>query len=153
MPAWIGVEVYFVGWLRMTELYDLTTDQGWRMLCLERQRAIQENRTLHVEIAKSKHITDKQVSSLNLWCRQVAQTLSEAGLDMKSVIRCEIQPTEHMVKENIYKPLLASMTGKSSTMDQTTTEPSAVAAVIIRELSSRLGVTLPPWPDRFNRGQ
>ena len=153
MPAWLGAGAYSLGGLRVADSYDITTDQGWRMLCLERQRAIQENRTLSVEIAKPRHITDKQVSSLNLWCRQVAEALSDAGLDMKSVIRCEIPPTEYMVKENIYKPLLAQMTGKNSTMEQTTTEPSAVAAVIIRELSDRLGVTLPPWPDRFNRGQ
>ena len=79
--------------------------------------------------------------------------MADAGLDMKTVIRCEIPPTEHMVKENIYKPMLEAMTGKQSTMDQSTTEPDAVAQFITRELSERLGITLPPWPDRFNRGE
>ena len=99
------------------------------------------------------HITQRQVNSLNLWCRQVAQAMAEAGLDMKHVIHCEIPPSEYLVKERIYKPMLEAMTGKQSTMDQTTTDPSAVADVIIRELGERLGITLPPWPDRFNRGQ
>ena len=99
------------------------------------------------------HMTGKQRSALHVWCRQVAAELAKAGLDMKSVIRCEIPPTEHMVKENIYKPLLESMTGKTSTEEQSTIEPSMVADVITRELGQRLGITLPPWPDRFNRGQ
>ena len=94
------------------------------------------------------HISQKQVNALNLWCRQVAEYLCQCGLDMKEIVSVEIPATEHLVKENLYKPVLESMTGKKSTMEQSTTQPSEVAEVLARHFAQKHGVTLPFWPSR-----
>ena len=99
--------------------------------------------------------TDKQRSSVHVWCRQVAQVLNDAGLDMKKVLNddIEIPWTEHSVKEHMYKVVLAAMSGKESTESMDTTEPGQVCNVIARHLSQNKGVTLPPFPSRHAEGR
>ena len=100
------------------------------------------------------HITQKQVNAEHLWFRQVAQCLQDAGLDMRQIISedVDIPVTEHLVKENLYKPLLEVMTGKVSTMDQNTVEPSKVAEVLARHFAQKFGVSLPRWPSHGGPG-
>ena len=99
-------------------------------------------------------ITQKQVNALNLWCRMVAECFREAGLDVRQIIRedVEIPVTEYFVKNNLYKPLLEVRTGKKSTMDQTTTEPSEIAEIIHRHYAQKYGLNLPEWPSRTGHG-
>ena len=139
----------------MSITLDCTTDQGWKTVTAMRHQAKLAGQpfVIHTGPGDEKHATEKQRSALHVWCRQVASVMADAGLDMKTVIRCEIPPTEHMVKENIYKPMLEVLTGKTSTEDQNTIEPSMVAEIITRELGERLGLTLPPFPDRFSQAR
>ena len=94
------------------------------------------------------HITRRQQNSLHLWCEQVARTLEEAGFDMTKVMKkdAKIPWTKYSVKEYLYKPILEAMTGKDSTRDLDTVEPSKVADALSRHLVERLGVVLPEWP-------
>lgn len=109
-----------------------------------------------VHLSSEKEKTDAQRSSLHIWCRQLAKVFNDAGLDMKAVLHedADIPWTEHSVKENIYKPVLKALTGKKSTEDQSTTDPSEVREVICRHLANNeatAGVEIPPWPTRFNQ--
>lgn len=96
------------------------------------------------------HITQKQFSALHVWCDMVADTLNDAGLDQRVVLKPEvaIDWTKDSVKKCLYKPLLEAMTGKVSTTQQDTVEPSAVANTMARHLGEKFGVTLPEWPKR-----
>ncbi|MCA9367778.1 hypothetical protein KC887_05990 [Candidatus Kaiserbacteria bacterium] len=100
--------------------------------------------------APESHITQRQFSALHVWCGQVAETLNNAGLDMKAVIKPEVSIdwNKHTVKEYLYKPILSAMTGKDSTTKQDTSEPNAVANTIARHLGEKFGVVLPEWPNR-----
>lgn len=107
-------------------------------------------------ITNEKEKTEAQRSALHVWCRQLAKAFNDAGLDMRAVLRedAEIPWTEHSVKENIYKPVLKALTGKKSTEDQNTTDPSQVRDVICRHLANNeatAGLEIPPWPTRFNQ--
>lgn len=98
--------------------------------------------------------TDKQRSALHVWCEQLAETFNAAGLDMKRVLKAEVDIpwSKDSVKEFIYKPVLAAMTGKKSTEDMNTCEPGDVCNVITRHLQNNeatAGIEVPPWPSRF----
>ena len=96
------------------------------------------------------HITQKQINSLNLWCGQVAEYLNSCGLDQRAVLKedVSIDWTKESAKTYLYKPILEAMTGKTSTMQQDTVEPSKVADTIARHFGEKFGITLPPWPHR-----
>lgn len=136
----------------MSDLLDITTDAGWRDLCKRRHDAKLAKHSLFVQVSPERSASQKQLNALEVWCRQLAEVLSSAGLDMRQVIQLEIPPSQHNIKENVYKPVLEAMTGKTSTRDQSTIDPDAVARVIGKNLSERFGITPPPWPSRFNQG-
>ncbi len=102
-----------------------------------------------------KPYTKKQRGSLHLWCDMVADTLNDAGLDMRVVLKptVAINWNRYTVKENLYKPILLAMSGKDSTEEQSTIEPTVVVDYLNRHLGEKFGVTLPAWPDRFSRGR
>lgn len=97
--------------------------------------------------------TPAQRRSLHKWCDMVANTLNDAGLDMRVVLKptVAINWSRHAVKENLYKPILLAMSGKESTEDQSTIEPTAVVDYLTRHLGEKFGVTLPAWPDRISQ--
>ena len=103
----------------------------------EHQRTLQQNKALHK------------------WLRQVADTLNDAGLDMKTVLKPEVDIawTPEMAKEYLWRPIQKIMTGEESTADAVTTDYNEIRLVITRHMGAKLGVTLPPWPDRFSQAE
>lgn len=100
-----------------------------------------------------KGMTAKQRGSLHVWCGQVAKVLNEAGElhekihpFTKKIVVC--QWTKNSVKEDLYKPTLESYTKKTSTEDQTTTDPSLIAEGLAMAYSKYYGIVLPFWPSR-----
>ena len=83
-------------------------------------------------------------------CRRLAETWNDAGFDMKAVLslkEVEVPWTQITVKEVLFKPILAAMTGKESTTEANTTDYDAVYRTLTRHLDSKLGTNSPPWPD------
>lgn len=95
--------------------------------------------------------TDKQRSALHVWCEQLAETLNDAGLDIRKTLRQDVDVpwSKTSIKEHIWKPVLEALTDKKSTEDMTTVEPTEVYNVISRHLQQTFGVSVPPWPSRF----
>ena len=115
-------------------------------------KALKEKKVLHVSYTTEKKMTKPQRGSLHLWLTHMAEVLNDAGMPHSYKSRftgkkVDVDWTMAMLKEMQYKPLLAVMTGKPSTEDQSTMEPSKVADVMIRQYAG-YGVTLPPWPSR-----
>ena len=113
-------------------------------------QAVKQGLTYYVTTTTDKKATAAQRSSLHLWCEQVGQVLNDAGLPMmkKSLFSddmIEVDWNLLLVKEQIYKPMLLSLTGKTSTEKQTSADPSAVAENLVRYFSNK-GVILPIWP-------
>ena len=131
---------------------DITTDQGFKELTLLRHQAKLAAKPLFVFIgpAPEKTITSKQFNALHVWCEMVAESLNAAGLDQRIVLKpsVAIDWSKDSVKQKLYKPLLEAMTGKTSTTDQDTVEPSKVADTMARHLGEKFGITLPEWPKR-----
>jgi hypothetical protein len=93
----------------------------------EKQRTLQQNRALHKYFAL------------------LARTLNERGLDMRTVLKEEIEIlwTTEMVKDYLWRPIMQIMEGKVSTTEMNTTDPSAVYEVLSRHMAQKHGVDVP----------
>ncbi len=110
---------------------------------------IKSGSKLVIELHDNKY-SKKQRGALHVWCDQMAKTMSDHG--MMCVINhpfngstYEIPWTGLLFKEHIYKFILNAMTGKQSTEDQSSVDPSDVAMVIIKRFADN-GLNCPPWP-------
>jgi len=137
----------------VSDQLDITTDAGWLAICKQRHEAQQLGHNMWVEVAPERDATQKQLSSMELWCSQLAEAMQDGGLDMREVIKVPIAPSAWLVREKIWKPMLKAMFGRDSTRHQTTKECIAIHNFLSRELSQRIGITPPPWPSELTRGQ
>jgi hypothetical protein len=96
-----------------------------------------------------KQRTGLQNKSLHLYCTNLANALNDAGLDMKKTLKPEIEIpwTCQSVKDHLYKPILKSLTGKDSTIDMDTKDPSIVYEILNRFMGEKHGITV-QWPDK-----
>lgn len=97
--------------------------------------------------------TRLQNNSLHLFLTQLAAELNAAGYDMRKTLKpgVEIPWTTYSAKEFLWRPIQEVLTGKSSTTEITTVEPTAIHETLVRHLGQKLGVACPPWPSRENR--
>lgn len=115
------------------------------------RRAYRENRYIEVDIrVGERQRTMTQNKALHLWFRFLAETLNDAGLDMRTVIRedVDIPWTESAVKEYIWRPVQKALQQKESTTEANRTDYTAVREVIARHLGEKFGVQVPEWPKR-----
>lgn len=92
--------------------------------------------------------TDEQNRALHLYFRWVAEALAEKHIDFRD-LKVEIQPTEHLVKELMWKPIQIAMYGKESTTKLEKSELSAIYDTLHRALldADRFGVNV-PFPNK-----
>ena len=94
--------------------------------------------------------TTKQNSALHLFLRKLADALNDAGLDMKAVLKPEVEIpwSGDTAKENLWKPVQMAMLGKESTKDLDTVEVSQVYDTLNRHIASKFGVSV-PFPEIY----
>lgn len=110
-----------------------------------------ENKYIEIEIRrKAKQRTLTQNKALHLFCGWLADALNDAGYDMRTTLRNDVEVpwTQASVKEYLWRPIQQALTDKHSTTEITTVEPTEIHQVLSRHLGDRLGVTCPPWPKR-----
>ena len=115
----------------------------------------QQYRYLEIEIKhKGGRRTSLQNNSLHLFLTQLAAELNAAGYDMRKTLKpgVEIPWTTVSAKEHLWRPIQEALTGKESTTEITTVEPTIIHETLSRHLGAKLGVICPPWPSRENRG-
>lgn len=102
---------------------------------------------------RAKQRTLNQNAAMHLFFSWLADTLNDAGLDMRKTLREDVEMpwTQASVKDYLWRPIQEAMTDKTSTKDITTVEPTAIHEVLSRHLGQRLGVVCPPWPKREDK--
>lgn len=108
-------------------------------------------RKYHSSMEKEKkQRTIKQNKSLHLWFRLLADTLNEAGLDMRTVLKpsISIEWNDKTIKEYIFKPILEAMMLKKSTTEMNTKDIDKVWETINLHLGEKFGVEVPPIPSQ-----
>jgi hypothetical protein len=100
----------------------------------EKKRTVQQNRALH------------------LYCQLLSDALNDAGLDMKATLKPEIDIpwTPENVKNNLWRPIQKAMTGKESTTEIDTVDPSLVYEVLNKNIAEKFGIHI-AWPSKLGR--
>jgi len=99
-----------------------------------------------IESPKTRSLAQNR--SIHLFCEMLAKDLNEAGLDMKIVLKPEvdIEWTKDTVKKYIWKPIQQALTTKESSTELDTKEPSKVWETINRHLGMKFGFSIPTFP-------
>lgn len=94
--------------------------------------------------------TNSQNKALHLFCDLLAKELNMAGLDMKTVLKPEVDIpwTKQTVKDYLWRPIQKALTTKQSTTELDTAEPSEVWEILNRHLGEKFGVEVPAFPSQ-----
>lgn len=93
---------------------------------------------------EEKKRTLQQNKALHLYFKMVADTLNDAGLDMRAVLKPEVEIpwSKNTVKEYLWRPIQRLQLQKESTTELTTSEIDKVYDTVNLHLSKH-GVTQP----------
>lgn len=108
-----------------------------------------KKRSLQEYIPKPR--TSQQNRALHLFCERLAQSLNEAGLDMRKTLKPQISIpwTKEAVKTFLWKPIQQAMYQKQSTTELFKLEEiDHIHEVLMRELGEKHGVEYIPFPVR-----
>lgn len=116
----------------------------------EVRRLYRQHRYVEFNWSEGRQRTLTQNRALHLWCRLLAETLNDAGFDMKRVIKPEVDIpwTGPSVKEYLWRPVQEALLQKRSTTDADRTEYTEVYETLSRHLGEKLGIQAPEWPRR-----
>lgn len=88
--------------------------------------------------------TDQQRKSIEVYCRELAKALNDAGYEMKAVLSVksvDVPWTQKRVKDILWKEAVQlPMLGKTSTTELDTDEVDKVYRVLDRHISENFGV-------------
>jgi len=135
----------------MTHTRIANSDARCEEAVAEIRRAYRQHGYVEVEITVGERKrTLTQNAALHLWCRFMAEVLNDAGLDMRTVVKPEVEIpwNTHSVKEYLWKPIQRAMQGKESTTEANRTDYTEVHQALARHFAQRFGVTVPEWPKR-----
>lgn len=107
-----------------------------------------------VEYAK-KIRTLSQNASLHVFLTQLAEVLNDAGLDMRTVLKPEVEIpwTKDSAKEHLWRPLQNILLSEPSTAKASTVDYTPVYDVLARHMGQKHGIRVPDWPSEETRGR
>lgn len=113
------------------------------------KEAYDKNRYVTFTWTFGRQRTKKQNSSLHVYLRHLSKAFNDAGLDMKKVLKPEIEiPWDDdgkMAKEHLWRPIQKILLDKESTVEPERLEYSQVYDVLNRHISQKFGISV-PWP-------
>lgn len=94
-----------------------------------------------------KQRTDKQNNALWKYFEILSESLNDAGLDLRKVLKTSVNIpwSKNTICEYIWRPIMRIQTGKESTTSLTTKETTEIYDVINRHLSEKFGLSV-EWP-------
>ena len=113
------------------------------------EKLFEEKKYLTVRYTIGKQRTNTQNNALQVYCRELANALNDAGLDMKKTLKAEVDIpwTQDLVREHLWKPIQEYVIGKRSTTEANTFQYSEVYDVLNRNMAEKFGVSI-PFPSR-----
>jgi hypothetical protein len=86
--------------------------------------------------------TKKQNASIHLFFRLLADELNANNLDMRKVLKPEVQIewNEKAIKEYLWKPIQEACVAKKSTTELTTSEVNEIYEILNRHIGQKWGV-------------
>lgn len=91
--------------------------------------------------------TLQQNKALHKYCSMLAETLNDAGLEMRVILKpeTEIPWTTESVKNHLWRPIQEIMLDKESTTEMETVDINEIYLVLSRHLSEKFGINV-EWP-------
>jgi hypothetical protein len=88
--------------------------------------------------------TDRQSRAIHVWCEELARELNNRGLDMKTVLKPEVDIpwTKDTVKDYLWRPVQRALLQKESTTSLDTAEVSKVYDVLDRHLLQKFDIDM-----------
>ncbi len=86
--------------------------------------------------------SSKQNRSLHLYCRLLAEALNENNLDMRKVLKPEVQIewNEKAIKEYLWRPIQKACVAKKSTTELDAKEVGEIYEILNRHIGKKWGV-------------
>jgi len=90
-------------------------------------------------------MTAQQRKALELYFRQLAETLNDAGLDQRKVLKpsIDIPWDQKSVKNQLWRQIQRAKTGKISTTELEPKEIDEIYEILNRHLAEKFGVSVP----------
>jgi len=98
---------------------------------------------------EEKKRTSQQNRALHLYFETISKELNDAGLDMKTVLKPEIDIpwTKDTVKDYLWRPVQKALLGKESTTKLLKNgDIEKIIDILQRHLGDKIGFTLPSFP-------
>lgn len=127
----------------ITNQYQLEYFKKWL------DEAFAEHGYIHVTPSTERPRSAQQNNALHKYCGMVADELNERGLDMRKVLKPEVEIpwTTTSAKEFLWRPIQEIMTGEKSTTKPSTIEYPKIYDTLNRHLGQKFGVSV-PWPSK-----
>lgn len=103
------------------------------------------------ELEKDGGRTSAQNNSLHLYLKMLSQELNEAGLDMKQVVKVDIEWNTVNAKEYLWRPIQKALLKKDSTTRLKKSEVSRVYEHLNRLTAEKWGISIPFPSDETER--
>lgn len=103
-------------------------------------------------VRRAKQRTDQQRKAIEVYCRELATALNDAGLDQRAVLSqmregVEIPWSQDTVKDTLWRRIQVAILGKESTTKLGSDEVSRVYDVLNRWTGQTFGVSV-PFPEK-----
>ena len=132
----------------------INSEQALEAAIVQLRIQFNEKKYVKAKLSYGRQRTLTQNRALHMFCQNLADTLNDAGLDQKKVLKQEVDIpwTMEAVKEGLWKPIQEAVTGLKSTTKPETSQYSSIYELLNRHLTMKLGIH-EPWPVKDRDGQ
>lgn len=125
----------------------INSSQSKELFMQQIEKLYDEHKYLRVSVKTGKQRTDTQNNALHLYLSLLSTELNDAGLDMKQVLKPEVDIpwTTDNAKDYLWRPIQKALTRKESTTKPSTKEYPYIYDVLSRHMIDKFGVYV-PWP-------
>lgn len=111
------------------------------------KKNFEEHGAITYSYKKGRRRSGLQNNSLQLYCKNMAQTLNDAGFDMKHIFKddADIPWSKDSVREHLWMGIQKAVTGQSSTTEPSSKEYINIYDTLNRHMISKHGIAV-PWP-------
>ena len=127
----------------------INSDQSLELHIKQLRGLYSEHKYLRVSIKTGKQRTDTQNRSMHKYFNLLSIQLAAGGFDFRQTLKqdIDVQWSEYLIKEYMWRPVQEAVTGHSSTTKPTISEYSEIYDALNNHLSNKFGIYC-PWPSK-----
>lgn len=125
----------------------VNSDEKLENYIAELRDQYKQHKYLRCQVKTGKQRSDVQNNALHKYCEMLAESLNSAGLDMRKVLKPEVEIpwNKDSVKDELWRPIQIAMTKKKSTTEPLRGQYGEIYETLNRHMSQKFGISV-PWP-------